>query len=188
MLLVPIVVIVAVLVLVEVVVISYNRLNRARQGVAEAWSQIDVLLDRRHRLIGDLVATAAGYASFERSTTEAVLAARASAEAVRPAAARGSAETLLDNQVAGLVARAEAYPDLRASEVFGRLQRELVATEDELSASRRYYNGRVRLYHNHRESFPSNLLAGPLKFNPAEYFQVDREEAAVPGVAGNTGK
>ena len=85
--------------------------------------------------------------------------------------------------VALLLARSEAYPDLRADEAFARLSRELVAAEDDVSAARRYYNGRVRLYHTARESFPSNLVGRLFGYGPAEYFQIELDEREVPDVA-----
>jgi LemA protein len=181
--LVTVVVLVVALVAVAVVaVLAYNRLTRARQAVQEAWAQIDVMLARRHRLIGDLTQVAAGYAAFERRTLEEVVTARERADGMAAAGpgARGTAEEQVDAQVSHLVARAEAYPDLEADEAFRRLARELVAAEDDVSAARRYYNGRVRLYHDTRESFPANLVAGPGRFHATEYFQADRDEREVP--------
>jgi LemA protein len=166
-------------------VVVFNRLARARQAVQEAWAQIDVMLARRHGLFGDLARVAAGYAAFERRTLEDLVAARDRATATSAAgpAVRGPAEERVDRQVATVIARAEAYPDLHADEAFRRLSRELVAAEDDVSAARRYYNGRVRLYHDARESFPANLIAGVAHFRPAEYFQAEREEREVPDVA-----
>ena len=96
---------------------------------------------------------------------------------------RGGAEERVGTDVALLLARSEAYPDLRADEAFARLSRELVAAEDDVSAARRYYNGRVRLYHTARESFPSNLVARLFGYGPAEYFQIELDEREVPDVA-----
>jgi LemA protein len=171
---------VLVVVVAAVAVMAFNRLTRARQAVREAWAQIDTVLSRRHRLITDLASVAAGYAAFERATTVALVAARDEAAASDGAARRGVAEEQLDERVAHVVARAEALPELRADATFDRLRRELVAAEDDVSAARRYYNGRVRLYHDATETFPSNLLAGPFGFRPVEYFQADRPEREVP--------
>lgn len=164
---------------------SFNRLTRARQAVREAWAQIDVMLARRHRLIGDLEAVVAGYAAFERATLAEVTAARDRAVAASGAEpeVRGEAEQRVGADAALLVARSEAYPELQADEGFTRLSRELVAAEDDVSAARRYYNGRVRLYHTARESFPANLVTGIFGFGPAGYFQADLEEREVPDVA-----
>ena len=180
-------VLVVVLVVAAVVAVRvFNRLTRARQAVREAWAQIDVMLARRHRLIGDLNEVAAGYAAFERATLAEVTAARDGASAVAGAgpAVRGEAEARIEGDAGLLLARGEAYPELRADEGFVRLSRELVAAEDDVSAARRYYNGRVRLYHTARESFPANLVARLMGFGPAEYFQAERDEREVPDVAG----
>src|SRR4051812_7211691 len=136
------------------------------------------MLARRHRLISDLAQVAAGYAAFEQRTLAEVVTARdqAVAAAASGPSSRGAAEARVADDVSALIARAEAYPDLRADEAFRRLSSELVAAEDDVSAARRYYNGRVRLYHDARESFPANLVAGAAGFGPAEYFQADRDE------------
>lgn len=178
-------VVLAVLVLAALVavVVAHNRLQRDRQLVREAWAQVDVMLARRHRLVGDLAAVAAASAAHERRATEEVVAARAAAEAVDGPARRGEAEVALDRGVAQVLAVAEAYPDLQANATFARLQRELVQSEDDVSAARRYYNGRVRRYQDRRTTFPSNLVAGPLGFRPAEYFQAERDAREAPHVS-----
>ena len=156
---------------------------RARQGVHEAWAQIEVLLDRRHRLIGDLTAIASATADFERSTLERVTQARAFARAPATPSPRGDAEAALADASHGLIARAEAYPTLGADAAFGQLRDELIATEDELAASRRYYNGRVRLYHDALGKFPHVLVAPALGYRRSEYFQADDNSRQVPRAA-----
>jgi len=163
-------------------VVTFNRLIAARNGVREAWAQIDVLLDRRHRLIADLVRIAAGAADFERSTLEAVTAARDAAERAPSPAPKGEAEREIGRAAQLLFARAEAYPQLGANAAFGQLQGELVATEDELAASRRYYNGRVKRYHDAIESFPAVLVAARLGYRRNEYFQADEDERDAPAI------
>jgi LemA protein len=183
-LVVVVVVVVVVIALAVLAVVVYNRLQRARQAVREAWAQIDVMLARRYRLIGDLASVASGYAAFERSTLDGLISARDRAAGIGAAPGpRGAAEERVADEVDRVVARAEAYPELRADTAFQRLSQELVAAEDDVSAARRYYNGRVRLYHDARETFPANLLAGPLGYRPAEYFQADRDEREVPRAA-----
>jgi LemA protein len=178
-----VVLVVLVVAVVVAAVVAHNRLQRDRQLVREAWAQIDVMLARRHALVGDLAAVAAAAAAHERRATEEVIAARAAAEAAEGPTRKGQAEVELDRGVAQVVAVAEAYPDLQANATFARLQRELVQSEDDVSAARRYYNGRVRRYQDRRSTFPSNLVAGPLGFRPAEYFQVERDAREAPHVA-----
>ena len=180
----------AVLVLVAVVVVLFNRLQRDRQLVREAWAQIDVMLARRHRLITDLTVVTAAAADYERtSTVTAVEARRAELDAARGAAEaapgperRGRAEEALDRRVGEVVALVESYPDLRADQAFATLRRELVQSEEDVAAARRYYNGRVRRYQDRIGTFPSNLVAGALRFAPAEYFQVERDAREAPNV------
>lgn len=172
-----------VVVVLVVVVVLYNRLQRDRQMVREAWFQIDVMLARRHRLITDLATVTGAAATHERRATEEVIAARAAAEAADGPERKGAAEAALDQRVTRVFAVAEAYPDLQTDTTFANLHRELVQSEDDVSAARRYYNGRVRRYQDRRATFPSNLLAGPLRFGPAEYFQVERDAREAPNVA-----
>ncbi|MCB1502096.1 MAG: LemA family protein, partial [Bauldia sp.] len=124
-------------------VLLYNRLVRTRQMANEGWSGIEVQLKRRADLIPNLVDTVKGYASHERTLFDEI--ARLRTEAGRIAeddvAARGKAEGRLSAAVGRLIALAEAYPDLKASENFGKLQAELAKVEDEIQMSRRYYNG-----------------------------------------------
>jgi LemA protein len=178
-----VVIAVAVVAAIVVAVVLYNRLQRDRQLVREPWAQIDVMLARRHRQVTDLAAVTAAAADYERSATEEVVAARAAAEAAEGPAAKGRAEEAVDRRVAQVIAVAERYPNLQANATFAALQRELVQSEDDVSAARRYYNGRVRRYQDRRQTFPSSLLAGPLGFGPAEYFQVERDAREAPHVA-----
>jgi LemA protein len=175
-----VVVLVLLVALVVTAIVAFNRLTRARQAVREAWAQIDVMLTRRHRLVTDLATVAAGNAAFERATTVALVAARDEAAEAAGTARRGTAEEQLDERIADVVARSEALPQLGADAAFDKLRRELVAAEEDVSAARRYYNGRVRLYHDATGSFPASLLAGVFGFAPAEYFQADREAREVP--------
>ncbi|MFN0092471.1 MAG: LemA family protein, partial [Acidimicrobiales bacterium] len=112
------------------------------------------------------------------SVAEAAAGGAAAEAGAGAAAARERPEAELHAQAAGLVARAEAYPELAANEQFRRLAEQLTSLEDDLSAARRYYNGRVRIYNTLRQSAPANLLAGPLGYRPAEYFQAELETPA----------
>jgi LemA protein len=163
------------------VAILYNRLVRDRNRVDAAWSDIDVQLQRRHDLVPRLVQAVEGYAKYERATLEAVTALRAEAMRLTDVDALGRAEQELSNGVRKLLAIAESYPDLKASESFLDLQKELVETEDYLQFARRYYNGSVREYNTRIESVPSNLVASWFGFAPRAFFQKEADEvAAVP--------
>lgn len=160
------------------VALYYNRLVRSRNRVDTAWSDIDVQLQRRHDLVPQLVAAVDQYAKYERATLEAVSELRAQAMRTVDVAARGEAEQKLDDGVTRLIALAEQYPDLKASENFLKLQAQLVETENYLQFARRYYNGSVRDYNTQVESVPGNIVAGMFRFTSREFFQKQSEEAA----------
>ena len=185
---VPVTVVVALLIL-GGAVLAFNGLVRRRTRTAEAWSQIDVELERRHDLIPNLVETVEGYASHESATFEAVTAARAGAveaRATEEPVAVGHAEKALTTSLRSLFAVAEGYPQLRAVESYLRLQEELTATEDKLEFARRYYNTSARDYDIALRTFPRNLLARSLGFTPVSFFEADETDRQVPqvGAAG----
>jgi LemA protein len=159
-------------------VVLYNRLVRSRNRVDNAWSDIDVQLQRRHDLVPRLVTAVDQYAKYERATLEAVTELRAEAMRVTDVDARGKAEEELSNGVQRLIALAENYPDLKANENFLNLQNELVETENYLQFARRYYNGSVRDYNTMTETVPSNLIAGMFGFNARSFFQKSSDDAA----------
>ena len=166
-------------------VVLYNRLVRTQQMANEGWSGIDVQLKRRADLIPNLVDTVKGYASHERTLFDEIAKLRTEAGRIREddVAARGAAEGKLSAAVGKLMALAEAYPDLKASENFGKLQAELATVEDEIQMSRRYYNGAVRNLNIMVESFPSNLMAQLFGFRLRDYFEIEDGDRAVPQVA-----
>lgn len=164
----------------------FNRLVRLRNRASGSWSDIDVQLKRRHDLVGNLVEAVKGYAHHERQVLEKVAAARSSAEGARsrgqPGAA-GAAETELSGEMGKLFALAEAYPDLKASERFGDLQRSLTGVENDLQNARRYYNAIVRDLNTRIQSIPDLVVARILGFREREFFSLeDRAEAASPRV------
>jgi LemA protein len=169
--------------LVVALVLAYNGLVRVRNKVREAWSGIDVQLERRQDLIPNLVATVQEYAAHERELFEQVASARSLAQAARGPVAAGLAETVLGQAVGKLVAVSEAYPQLRASRNFLELQRELTNTEDEIAAARRIYNGNVQIYNTRLESFPASLWAPSFGFVRADLFEAHDEARVAPSVA-----
>ena len=163
------------------VIVSYNRFVRQRNLVEESWKQVDVELRRRYDLIPNLVETVKGYAAHERQTLEAVVAARAQAQAPeRSRTVQGEEETQLTRSLRGLLAVAEAYPQLKADQHFLELQGQLAETEDRIAASRRFYNGNVRAYNTRIDAFPSSVIAGVFNFEKAEYFEIDEAAARAP--------
>jgi LemA protein len=165
-------------------VYAYNRLVRARNRVNTAWSDIDVQLQRRHDLVPQLVAAVKHYAQYERATLEAVTELREAAQNPTDILERSDVEEQLGAGLGRLVALAENYPDLKASENFLKLQAELVETEDYLQFARRYYNGSVRDYNTLIEVVPFNLIAASFGFGRREFFQKAADEVArVPSVS-----
>ena len=161
----------------------FNSLIRLKNRTDEAWSDIDVQLKRRHDLIPNLVEAVKGYASHERQAFENVTNARAKAISAQGIAEKAKAENALSNTLKTLFAVAEAYPDLKASTNFLELQRELSDTENKVQASRRFYNGNVRDFNIRIESFPSRIVAGMLKFQKREFFEIEEPaEREVPEV------
>ncbi len=165
-------------------VVVFNSLVRTRQMVNEAWSGIDVQLKRRSELVPNLVDTVKGYAAHERSVLEQVTEMRAAARAVPQGnvAARAQAEGALSAALGRLLAVAENYPDLKASDNFLQLQQQLSSLEDELQMARRYYNGTVRNLNVLVQSFPSNLIANLFGFRTRDFFQLGAGEGALPQV------
>lgn len=166
---------------------AYNSLVTLRNRYKNAYAQIDVQLKRRYDLIPNLVETAKGYLAHERGTLEAVIAARNAAVTANTRAAQNpgdtsamkeisSAESALSGVMGRLFALAEAYPDLKANTTMLSLMEELTSTENKVSFSRQAYNDAVMAYNTRREVFPTNLIAGPFNFAPAELFVIDKPE------------
>jgi LemA protein len=154
------------------IVFVYNGLVALRQRTNQAYSDIDVQLKLRHDLIPNLVETVKGYASHERGTLEAVIAARNSALAAKGPAQQAQAENMLTKALGGLFALAEAYPDLKANTNFQQLQTELSDIENKLAAARRFFNNAVQEYNTAIEQLPAALFAGALGFTRREFFDV----------------
>lgn len=163
---------------------AYNALVALANRVDAAWANIDTQLKRRSDLIPNLVETVKGYASHERETLEAVIAARNAAQTASTPAAAAAADTMLTGALRQVFALSEAYPQLRANENFLQLQNELASTEDAIAGVRQQYNTAVQDLNTKREVFPSNLIAGSKpRFAAREYFEVtsesDREAPSV---------
>ena len=172
-----------VVVLVVLVVLAYNSLVAKRNRTENAWSQVDVQLRRRYDLIPNLVESVKGYASHEQGTFAAVTEARAAAQQAQGPAAQAQAEAALSGALGRLMAVAEAYPALRATENFQQLQAELGTTENKIATARQVYNDTVLTYDNARQQIPTNIVAGVFGFEAREYFEVEPGDAAREPVA-----
>ena len=154
-------------------VMLYTRLVRDQKLVQAAWSDIGVQLKRRHDLVPKLVDAVRAYASYESQRLEELTRLRAAAErAIAPGEAAG-VERDLGRGIVQLIAVAEAYPDLKASEQFLTLLRELSDVEDQIQYARRFYNGAVKQYRDRLESFPHVLVARTFAFQPLPFFETD---------------
>jgi LemA protein len=159
---------------------AYNGLVRRRNRVDEAWSDIDVQLKRRYDLIPNLVETVKGYAAHEKQVFENVTQARAAAMGAQGLAEKDKAENALSQTLKSVFAVAENYPQLKASENFLELQRELTDTEDKIQASRRFYNGTVLDFNTSLQTFPRNTIAGMFGFARKEFFGVAEQAEREP--------
>ena len=161
----------------------YNRLVGLRNQTANGWRQIDVQLKRRHDLIPNLVNTVKGVMEFERDTLTQVIEARAKATSATGPADAARKEGELSAALGRLFALAENYPQLRANENVKMLQEELSSTENKIGFARQFYNDIATTYNTSQQTFPSNLIAGPFGFKPAELFEItDAADRAVPTV------
>jgi LemA protein len=167
------------------VVFAYNGLVAKRNRAQNAWAQVDVQLRRRYDLIPNLVESVKGYAAHERETFEAITAARTAAQQADGPAAQAQAEAALSGALGRLMAVAEAYPALRATENFQQLQASLGETENKIATSRQVYNDTVLTYNNACQQIPTNIVAGVFGFELREYFELDAGDAAREPVAVN---
>jgi LemA protein len=152
---------------------QYNRLVRLNITVDEAFAQIEVQLKRRADLIPNLVETVKGYATHEQSTFNAVVEARAKSTSATTVADVAAADGALTNALKGLLAVAEAYPDLKASSNFLSLQEELSTTENKVSFARQFYNDNVRALNVAVKTIPTSFFAGFAKVDAREFYEVE---------------
>ncbi|MBI2860871.1 MAG: LemA family protein [Chloroflexi bacterium] len=175
-----------VVILLIMIIATYNSLVRLRNEVRNAWAQIDVQLKRRYDLIPNLVDTVKGYMKHERETLESVTKARNLAQNLSASGAgeRSKAEGELSAALGRLLMVVERYPDLKANQNFLALQEELTSTENKISFSRQFYNDSVLRYNNKTQMFPSNLMANMMGFRREEFFEVTvAEERVAPKVS-----
>lgn len=170
---VSLLIIIAVALFAVYAIVQYNRLVRLNVQVDEAFSQIEVQLKRRADLIPNLVETVKGYASHEREALEKVVQARAASTAASTLPAIAAADGALTNALRGLLAVAEAYPDLKASSNFLQLQEELATTENKVSFSRQFYNETVRSLNTAVKTIPTSFFVGLAKVGAREFYEVD---------------
>ena len=174
---VVLIIIVVLVAIVIALIVMRNNLVVARQRVKNAWSQIDVQLQRRFDLIPNLVETVKGYMAPESDVLEKVTSLRSSWTNAKTVEDKASIDSSLSSTLKTIMALSENYPDLKANTNFMNLQDELSKTEDKLSYSRQFYNDTVTKYNTQLEVFPSNIAAGLFGFKPEALFEVDNAEA-----------
>jgi LemA protein len=169
-------------------VVSYNGLVKLDQGVQGQWAQVENAYQRRADLVPNLVETVKGVAKHERETLERVTEARArvgqvtataSAEDLR---AFQAAQAELSSALGRLIAVAEAYPELKATEAFRDLMVQLEGTENRISVERMRFNEAARAYNERRKTFPTVMIAGFLGFDDRPYFEAAPGAEKVPKV------
>jgi LemA protein len=157
---------------------AYNRLVGLRNQTRAAWADIDVQLTRRHDLVPQLVTIVRSYAGHERELLTSVTELRARAVTERSPAKLAQVEGELEKALGRLFAVVEAYPNLRATENYAQLQRDLNNIEEQLQYARRFYNGAVRDYNTALQRAPDVVIARSFGFMEAEFYQAGSEERA----------
>ena len=160
---------------------TYNKFIKHQNMIEEGWSIIDVALKRRANLIPQLISTVEGYSEHETETLKSVVGQR-SGEGRSDQ--RLQEEGQLSQSLGGLLAMAEAYPDLKANTTFIELQKTLNDVEREIADSRNTFNQRVRVLNTLVGQFPSNFIANFFQFGREEYFKLslatEREITQMP--------
>ena len=168
---------IVIIVLIVVVIALYNGLVVARQKVRNAWSQIDVQLQRRFDLIPNLVESVKGYMAHEKGVLSQVTELRTSWTKAQSVGEKAKLDNQLSDTLKTIMALSENYPDLKASQNFSELQEELRATENKISFSRQFYNDSVTMYNTKLEVVPTNIIASMFHFKPEELFVAESYEA-----------
>jgi LemA protein len=169
-------IVIIIVLLAVLAVASYNGFVKSQNKIEEAFSTMDVYLKKRYDMIPNLVEIVKQYSIHEKETLEKIVQARSMAINARSMEERGQNENMLSGALKSLFAISEGYPELKANENYLDLQNELADLEDEISQSRKYYNGVVKVMNNKVEIFPSNLFAKIFGFNRYPYFMADEYE------------
>ncbi len=174
---IAVLVVIAVIAIVAWYINCYNTFIRLKNNYEEAFSTMDVQMQKRYDLIPNLVETVKGYAKHEKETLSAVIEARNLAKAAVGVEDKAKAEATFNGSVRNLFAIAENYPELKANTNFIDLQNQLKVVETEIASSRKYYNACVKAYNVKVEVFPSNLVARAKNFVKAPLFEIEDKEA-----------
>lgn len=170
---------------------GYNNLVGSRNAVTKAWANVEAQYQRRSDLVPNLVSTVKGAADFEKSTLEGVTQARANATSIHLDGNNLTPEKLQQYQQAQaqlggalgrLLAVAENYPQLRATESFKELQAQLEGTENRINEARRQFNDVVQTYNTDRSTFPKVIVASIFGFKERPSFEADKGAEKAPQV------
>ena len=167
------IILIIIVLIVGFVISVYNGLVRSKMNVENAWSQIDVQLQRRFDLIPNFVETVKGYMSHEKETLEKVTELRTSWANAKSVNDKINLDNEISSTLKTIMAVSENYPELKANENFMKLSEELTNTENKISFSRQFYNDTVTIYNTKLQAFPSNIIAGMFNFTRSELFKTD---------------
>jgi LemA protein len=160
-----------------------NDLVMERESIKGAWSQVDVVLQRRNDLIPNLVATVKGISDHEQSVIDSVTKARAQMAGAQTPAEKIAADAQVTSALSRLLVVVENYPNIKANENFLRLQDELAGTENRIAQERRKYNEVVQKYDTDIALFPENIAASMFGFQREDaYFKADEAAKEAPKV------
>jgi len=170
------IILIVVVVLIFIVIGLYNSLVSLRQRVKNAWSQIDVQLQRRFDLIPNLIETVKGYMEHERDVLTKISELRTSWANAGSVKEKSALDTELSGALKTIMAVSENYPELKANQNFSELSEELRNTENKISFSRQFYNDTVTKFNTKLELFPNNIIAGMFNFKQKDLFVTENEE------------
>ncbi len=157
-------------------IITYNNLTKWKNLVKEAFSTMDIYLKKRWDLIPNLVEIVKGYAQHEKDVLEKITELRTNNYEEMSKDKKININEQITNNLSKIVAIAENYPELKSSENFSQLSKDLTKIEDEIANSRKYYNGTVRIYNNKIQMFPSSIIANIFGFKESKMFEANIEE------------
>ena len=171
------IILIIIVLIIAFIISTYNGLVQSKMKVDNAWSQIDVQLQRRFDLIPNFVETVKGYMKHEQETFEKITALRSSWANAKSVSEKAQIDNELSGTLKTIMAVSENYPDLKANQNFSELQEELRSTENKISYSRQFYNDAVTMYNTRLETFPSNLVASVFNFKAETLFEAESAEA-----------
>jgi len=160
-----------------------NQLVALQENTTASWAQVEAVLQRRYDLIPNLVNTVKGYATHEKTVLDDVTRLRSQWASAKTTQEKAAAATLLETSLGSLMAVAEQYPDLKASQNFRDLQYELAGTENRIAVERQRYNDALRSYNTKVRQFPGSLVAGMRGLHPSTaYFEASTSAKEAPKV------